>query len=60
MVDEIFVYSVIERIIFEIIVLPMTPVDWHGYRGRHYEGMMSDSCLLDDIVDYSTVERVIF
>ena len=59
-VDETFVYSVIERIIFEIIVLPMTPVDWHGYRGWHYEGMMTNSCLLDDIIDYSTVERVIF
>ena len=41
----------------QIELLHMTLVDWHGYRGRHYEGMMSDSCLPDD---YSTIERVIF
>ena len=44
----------------QIELLHMTAEDWHGYRGRHYEGMMSDSCLLDDVIDYSTVERVIF
>ena len=44
----------------QIELLHMNSVDWHGYRGRHSEGMMSDSCLPDDIIDYSTVERVIF
>ena len=44
----------------QIELLHMTLVDWHGYRGRHYEGMMSDSCLLDDIIDYSSIKRAIF